>query len=331
MAGNETYRISIKNGHCGIMPNYECSAACRHCLYACSPTRSVGYMSKAMMEETCRTLAEGGCRSVHIGGGEPFLDFDGLISLLNNCKKFGIAVEYIETNASWVESDADITERLRALAKAGADTLCISVDPYHAEYVPYAKPLKLAEICGKIGFGYFLWQERFLRVMDGLDAGKAHDRDSLEKNLGGDYINDVARMYGLRMGGRAINIETEYSPRKPLGDVLKSSPCQGLLSVGHFHVDMYNRFIPPGCTGLVVPMKEITAGITLGRYPAFEALLTGGVKKLYDIAASEHDFAPDPMGYSSGCALCFHIRRHLSKLDGFSELDAEFYEESLLY
>ncbi|MDR1574861.1 MAG: hypothetical protein LBS37_02540 [Treponema sp.] len=58
------------------MVNYRCTAACRHCLYACSPTRRAGYLSREVMREICRLLRKGGIGSVHIGGGEPFLDFE---------------------------------------------------------------------------------------------------------------------------------------------------------------------------------------------------------------------------------------------------------------
>ena len=164
--------------HGGIMANYKCNAACRHCLYACSPDRSGGYITKETAQRTCELLLEGGCYSTHIGGGEPFLDFDGLLALVEAMTDAGIGIDYIETNAFWAESD-DAERRLRELlrvsvsasasanananantntnASAGADTLCISVDPFHAEYIPAGHPLLLAEICRSAGFGYFLW------------------------------------------------------------------------------------------------------------------------------------------------------------------------------
>ncbi|MCL2285790.1 MAG: 4Fe-4S cluster-binding domain-containing protein [Firmicutes bacterium] len=317
-------------GHCGIMPNYQCTAACRHCLYACSPSFSGGYMAESVMDEMFSLLRKGGCRSVHIGGGEPFLDFDGLLTLLAKAQKFGIAVDYVETNGCWATDENTVAKHLLALEKVGADTFCISVDPFHAEYVPYAYPLRLAEICRKKGFGYFLWQERFLNIMRSVDPNTAHDRADLEKSIGRDYILDTATAYGIRMGGRAINIEIEYYPPKPLEKVLSPNPCRGLVSTGHFHVDMYNRFIPPGCTGLVLPMEDVVRGIQPGKYPVYEALYFGGVAALYGLA-KEHGFQPAPEGYTSGCALCFFIRKYLSEKGIFAELEPEHYTEAMRY
>ena len=319
--------------HAGIMPNYECTAACRHCLYGCSPSFSGGYMTEPTMDEMFGLLREGGCRSVHIGGGEPFLDFGGLLTLLAKAQKYGISVDYIETNGCWATDENTVAKHLLALEKVGADTFCISVDPFHAEYVPYAYPLRLAEICRKKGFGYFLWQERFLNMMRGVDPNTAHDRADLEKSIGRDYIFDTATAYGIRMGGRAINIEAEYYPCKPVDGLLARAMgkcCDGLVSTGHFHVDMYNRFIPPGCTGYVLPMEEVVRGIPAGKYPVFEASYSGGTAALYELA-KEYGFVPDAEGYATRCALCFFIRKFLSEKGIFAELEPEHYVESLKY
>jgi hypothetical protein len=118
----------------------------------------------------------------------------------------------------------------------------------------------------------------------------------------------------------------------------ESSPCRNLLSTGHFHVDMDAYFIPPGCTGIMIPLEEminediikgIVNGISPGKYPIFEALYHGGISALVKLAM-QHGFLPDADGYPSKCCLCFFIRSFLSK-NGFAELDKNHYEEALKY
>jgi len=162
--------------HGGVMANYRCTAACRHCLYACSPERTDGYITEATAADVASLLRTAGCRSVHIGGGEPFLDFDGLIRLICILTDNGIPVDYIETNAYWASDTGRVKTYLRELKRAGADALCISLDPFHAEYVPVGLPLLLADICSSAGFGFFLWQDRFLPMMKSLDRSKIHTR-----------------------------------------------------------------------------------------------------------------------------------------------------------
>jgi len=330
--------VQLKLGHGGIMPNYECSAACRHCLYSCSPTRTGGYMTEPIMDATILLLKEGGCRSVHIGGGEPFLDFDGLLTLCKKAANTGIAVDYVETNASWATDEETITRYLTQLRKVGVDTLCISVDPFHAEYVPYANPLRLAQVCQMQGFGCFLWQDRFLAMMQNISPHTAHSRALLEKGISQSYINDTANAYGIRYGGRAINIAMEYRPLKPAEELLAGGvgkQCNGLVSGGHYHVDMHGRFIPPGCTGYVIPLEEIVRGVPDGKYPVFEASLSGGSVALYELATSL-GFIADAKGYPSRCELCFFMRKYLSEHgdhnhNAFAELDKEHFEQAMLY
>lgn len=310
------------------MANYRCNAACRHCLYACSPDRAEGYIDKDTVESVCNLLLEGGCRSVHIGGGEPFLDFGGLIMLVQKLIQNGISVDYIETNAYWAADRNQAKNQLRELQRAGADTLCISLDPYHAEYVPVDLPLTLAEICQSVDFGYFIWQERFLNIMSRVDKSKTHTREELEQLISPDYIYSTARSYGIHPSGRAIGIEAEYVPNKPIETILNTRPCINLLSGEHFHVDMFGNFIPPGCTGIVIPLSDAVNGIPDRKYPVFEALLNGGNKALLQYA-TELGFSPEPNGYPSGCALCFHIRCWLSKNALSPELDADYYTEAI--
>jgi len=253
-------------------------------------------MTEAAMDECVVLLVKGGHRSVHIGGGEPFLNFNGLLTLLKKMADAGIAVDFIETNACWATDEKTITEYLSVLTKLGVDTFCISADHFHAAYIPQDYPLRLAEICEKVGFGYFIWR-----------------------------TNESS----IRTGGRALQIELERNKPKPFEQMLSAEPCTGLMSKNHFHVDMYNRFIPPGCTGLVLPMQEVVHGIAWGKYPVYEALLNGGVAALFEFAASQ-GFVPES-AYTSKCALCFFIRKFLSEQGKFTELDAEFYVESLKY
>ena len=287
-------------------------------------------MSKAAAEDVSGLLREGGCRSVHIGGGEPFLDFDGLVELVKTVTNAGIAVEYIETNAFWAKDEHQAERQLRELSQAGADTLCISLDPFHAEYVPVKMPLHLARICRRVNFGFFLWQEKYLPVLSRLDDDKTHNRAELERLISPDYVMKTAQSYGLHLGGRAINIEAEYSALKSVDSIADSGPCRRLLSSDHFHVDLNGRFIPPGCTGIAIPLEDAVRGVPDGKYPVFDALLSGGALELLRYAKAL-GFLENPQGYASGCAMCFHIRRWLCEYDEYKELEPEHYSESLKY
>jgi hypothetical protein len=212
----------------------------------------------------------------------------------------------------------------------GADTLCISVDPYHAEHIPPAGPLALAKLCRKTGMGFFLWKQEFLQRLSRLDPQKTHSRGEMEKALSGDYVCKTAQLYGIGYGGRAINIEREFADAlRPADDfAAEISPCDNLLSTGHFHVDKDAYFIPPRCTGIRIPLHEAVDGIPQGKYPVFEALYNSGISALLSLARRQ-GFIP-AAGYPSKCSLCFHLRCFLSEKK-FTELDKNHYEEALKY
>ena len=152
----------------------------------------------------------------------------------------------------------------------------------------------------------------------------------LENLISSDYVIKTAQSYGLHLSGRAINIEEEYSVRKSVDLIVDSRPCRRLLSSDHFHVDLHSKFIPPGCTGIAIPLEEVVRGIPDGKYPVFETLLSGGIAELLRYALTL-GFVENPQGYTSGCALCFHIRHWLCQHDTYTELDLEHYMESRKY
>ena len=55
----------------GIITNYVCTAACRHCMFGSSPSCPKDFITADEAERTAALLREAGTTSVHIGGGEP--------------------------------------------------------------------------------------------------------------------------------------------------------------------------------------------------------------------------------------------------------------------
>ncbi len=316
-------------GHCGIMVNYACNAACRHCLYACSPKREKGYMTKEIASKIGELLQKGGCRHVHIGGGEPFLNFDALVLVIETLAKYNVYIDYIETNAFWVINEKKAIEYIKKLQSVGVDTLCISIDPFHAEYVAPIYPIKLAELCKKLDMGCFLWKANFISVLSKTDMKITHKREEFERELSKNYIKEIADFYRIRYGGRAMNIEEEYCEKHSFKELLSSQKCSSIISTEHYHIDLHASFIPSGCTGIIMPFDEIVAGIEKGKYPLVDALVNGGVRELYDLAC-ERGFSPQER-YTSKCALCIDIRQYLSQNYDYAELNKEHYIASKSY
>lgn len=299
----------------GFITNYICNAKCRHCMFASSPKIKDDYKfidrDKALI--ICEKLARNGYKSMHIGGGEPFVKFDSLCDLLSAFKKYGIAVDYIETNAFWCNEDneSDVKEKLDILRSSDVDTVMVSIDPFHIEYVPLYKPLLLCKLLRRNGFGYFIWQEKFLDILYKLDHKKCYTREELEQIFGYDYIKNAVREYGMGINGRALSIAREIYEPKKVQEILLSAPCTNILTAQHCHIDLFGNYIPSGCPGISTQLDDYISGnITETKYPIVTRMRDGGIESLYQYA-SDSGFIASEKGYINKCDLCYHIRSYL--------------------
>jgi len=293
-------------------------------------------MTREMADRIFALFNKSGCRSVHIGGGEPFVNFGGLLEVCESARDNMVSVDYIETNASWYTDDADAAAKLKLLRGAGVDCLLISLDPFHNEFIPYAKVKNLLRCCEKNNFGTFLWQSKFERVVRRFDENKTHALEEYTEKHGADFVKSVADAYGIGYNGRALRILEEHGggrgAKKQPAEYFLNEPdrCAGRLgSLHHFHVDLNGDFIPPGCVGFKADIFDLCGGGLDGQdYPNFLAVTEGGFGALYERAESR-GFTPDSGGYVSKCALCFGVKKYISEKDSPRDVGPEgFFAES---
>ena len=312
----------------GIIANYQCPAACGHCLYGCSSAAQPGYMDEATAVRLCGQLRRLGCRSLHIGGGEPFLNIEGLAGLIKAIRNSGISLDYIETNAAWITGDDARNRRvLYDIRNAGGACVMVSADPFHVEYIPFWKPRKLIRLLRDEGIPHFVWQDRYLPLLERLDSSKTYDGQALHGFFGYDVQHRCAAEYGMRFGGRALNLLRKYGKKKAVA--VPTRPCPELQNASHFHVDYLGRYIPPGCTGMGILLEDLGKELDPVSYPVLSRLCNQGLGALLAYA-QELGYKHNPSGYVSKCELCFDIRKHLISTDrqGHPDLTPErFYTQ----
>ena len=312
----------------GIITNYNCTASCRHCMFASSPECKKEFITEEKAEEIATLLEESGCRSGHIGGGEPFMNFEALCSLIGALNRHCIDVDYIETNAFWCKDRDFVRARLERLKELLVTCVMASVDPFHIEFVPLERPLLLCDVLDEMGFDYFIWQQKFLKRLAKLDLTKTHTMDELKAVLGEDYITETAQEYGLGMNGRALAIADKIYGRKGAEQLATADECPTLTRPNHCHIDLYGNAIPSRCTGLSVEAKDYLEGhFPEDKYPVYSRLVKGGLAELFEYAKAK-GFVPDKEGYPTKCTLCYKIREYLFKNHPSQDLaPASFYDE----
>lgn len=295
----------------GIITNYDCSSKCRHCGFASSPRWEKEYMTQSRADEIFAFLKGAGCHNVHIGGGEPLLIPERILPVLQSARSQGIRVEYIETNGSWHKDIAKTVAFLREMQDFNVDTLLISIDPFHNEYVPFWKIKGLMEACKNAGTGVFPWRMEFWGDLEAMGDEKPHSLEEFDKKLGPHYIQKLMGRYHLNMRGRALQTYKPYLKAYSLEEILKNSaPCKELDGIHHFHIDFLGNFIPELCAGLSISYSDLEEGVTAEKYPFLFALDVGGIKTLYELVAEKYGFVAKKE-YVSKCDLCFDIRKHL--------------------
>ena len=314
-----------------IKATYECNAQCKHCLFACSPKRSGGYMTDETAKDICQILQKANFKSVHIGGGEVFLDFNSLTKLVEIVLDSGLTITRVETNGFWAANEERAIDYIRNLKLMGVDGLQVSLDPFHMQYIPIALPLRLAELCKLENFPCYLHKEKYARYfLSEFDPTKTHSLEELEQKISKDFVKELIRSYGIIPSGRAVALEHKYGELRPVKELAGCKPCKALLSSGNYRIDVYKKLVPMGCTGIALPLQEAIEGIPEGKYPVFETLFNGGTIVLLEYA-QKLGFVPLADGYTSECAMCFHTRHWLCKNhpNSHPELFLEHYEESL--
>jgi hypothetical protein len=298
----------------GIITNYACTSACRHCLYNCSPAREKDYIDAEAAAANFRAVKALGCSAVHIGGGEPMLRPETLGEVLEIGRRAGVSIDYVETNGSWFR-DAEPAESLLAgLRRKGLHTLLVSISPFHNEHIPYSRTKGAMAACRRAGVRIFPWVADFARDLEGLDPARTHALAEFEDRYGGNYLRAVPGRYWIHLGGRALETFRPVLRVKPLAQILRENPggcSRELGDTSHFHLDLFGNFIPGLCTGLAIDREDLGQGLAEEKYPLLTRLWAEGVRGLLEWAKADFGFAPSLPGYLGKCDLCTEIRQHL--------------------
>jgi len=307
--------LTIRRLHSGgVITNYDCVSSCGHCLYRCGPHRPADYIDEPTVREAVSVMARLGCRSVHVGGGEPFARPGALAEVLALADDLGLGIEYVETNSSWfvdLESACELLAQLRAL---GLGSLLVSVSPFHNAKIPFRQVRGVLEACRRTGLHPFVWVPGFIDEIAALGEDDTHKLSEYERHYGADYLTGIPGRYWVHFGGRALSTFAKAFPSDSAEEILRDNPhgCRELTRTDHFHIDLYGNYVPGLCAGLAIRMQDLGEPLDPERYRLLVLLHERGIEGLYELASREHGFQPRERGYIAKCDLCDHIRRHLA-------------------
>ena len=322
------------------MLSYKCTAACRHCMYACSQKWKSDWISE---EDLAIALTELGKsiipspwgadtinlnHGLHFTGGEPFLNFQLLLKAAQMAEEMNIPSTFVETNGFWCRDDQGTKEKLSALKQAGVKGILISANPFYAEYVPFERTERCIEVSLEVfGNNVMVYQEEFYHRFRKLGI---KDKIFYEDYLALSEAQQLPERVELFLMGRAASRLKSFYPAYPARTFFKE-PCRpSFLRDWHNHFDNYGNVVAGYCGGISLGHWKDLQNLIVDfeRQPVLKYLIEEDMEGLFKFA-TEHGFQESDDGYVSNCHLCLDIRRHLVKNGEFPELSPKAFYENL--
>jgi len=316
----------------GIILSYKCSSACDHCMYACSPSWRADWFPVEGLELVLRQIAPKlkaspyGPESVsmnyglHFTGGEPFLNFNLLVSAVKLAHRLGVPSTFVETNCFWCVDDEDAVKKLTTLKEAGLNGILVSVNPFILEQVPFERTERAVRVSRDIfGENTMTYQEIYYRQFKDLGIRGTLPLDQYLRKCG------LALRYAeLLPMGRACYRLKHLFVKHPAESFFGESCTPELIRNWHVHVDNYLNYMTGYCGGISMcdarDLSILRQGLDLSERPIIRAL-TNDIGDLYALAVREFDYKEREEGYISKCHLCVDIRRHIvQRTESFKEL-----------
>ena len=301
----------------GVLFTYRCSIRCRHCLFGCREDLPDAVMTPRQLADVLEMLHETG-RVVHVAGGEAMVYWDVLAEGIELADTEGNAPHFIETNCSFATDDKVVEKRLTFLAEHGVRGILASADPYHQEWVPADRFLRVREwtrrIFGEVNFYGNRADAAEIEALPTLVADeqrlRAHVRSSPPVMVG----------TSRRELSQYLDRFAPDDPDLPMAGWRRTLGLPGCLeqfradAIWEIHVDPYGNIqtncgIILGKTDTSRPAELLAAGPEyVNRF--VERLCVDGPIGLAELARDEYGFE-FPESVTQGCELCFLTRRHL--------------------
>jgi hypothetical protein len=277
-----------------FLTTYTCNFECEHCFLHSGPAARGTFtidQIRQLLDEAGRI---GTIDTIFFEGGEPMLYFPLLAEGIRCARGLGFKTGIV-TNAYWATSTEDAAVWLKALQKAGLDSLTISDDALHFGEGAGAHAARVEAAARGLGIP----ADVICKQRPGVAPAGATERD-------GSLVSG-----GIKFRGRAARTMVAGLPTRSWEELTRC-PFENLAAPERVHADCFGHLHL--CQGLSMgnyvrdSMKAVVEGYDPATHPIVGPLVRGGPAELARSFALDHG-----EGYVDECHMCFELRLSLMR------------------
>lgn len=294
---------------------YHCTSHCKHCSVGTkskegmrlSPSKASSIIKKVCQDYTIS--------SVMAFGGEPLLFPSSVYAIFEAAYHCGVKTRQIITNGCFSKDKNKIAAICSSLISYHANNILLSVDAFHAEFLPLEFPYYFAKTLCENDFKQLKLHPSWL--VSEQDENPYNHKTQKCLNYFADLNLPINQGNIIFPSGNATCYLKDYfeknkfSPTFTCGDAPYTSPLDDIRSISiDPNGDVYL------CSFAIGNVLENDINTILGNYDPYamwetKAILQGGIAALCDLA-KQQGIIVSPQNYYSPCDLCHDVMAKLA-------------------
>ena len=289
----------------------KCNSQCIYCQADASPLRNEVMDVKDAHNYLVEAAAVSDLKSFMVFGGEPMLYPARAIAIFKKAHQLNIPKIDMLTNGIWGKDKQEAETLAWKLKAAGLNTLGISVDAFHLQYIPLEYPRNAAQASLKAGIEQVTWN---VAVLESINAANQFDKKTSQILKTLEPVEIEAHIHKVMPVGRALQKILQYFQPASL-----DGPCEGEQPIGNVLTNPDSICIEPSgsvniCWNLPVgnarktPLSRIITEYDWRKDPIIRTLVEEGplgLLKHYE----KRGYRFQKGQYVNKCHLCIDIRK----------------------
>ena len=294
-----------------FLVSYKCTNECKQCALQASPNQDdIAVQPKDVRNYLENITQNYNISEVNFFGGEPLLNFELLISLIEEAKKFDIPKIGLLTNGYWGNNEETAHKYAQKLKEVGVNLIGFSADAFHQEFIPLENVKRAIKAASEAGIETILIIAQTVGTQNESNSFNEETNKICEK-ISNEFKSCQIIKSPLQVRGRAIKNLLEYYPMNSI----PSEKCS-IFRAPMYMIDPNGWVFTQGCQGICLgnakkdSLSKIIGEFKPRSHPIISKVMgKGGVRSLLELAI-EKGYEPLEQ-YVDKCHVCYSAQKFL--------------------